>query len=162
MFLYHGGTDIVEKPEIRLANRPLDFGDGFYTTSNLEQASSFAIKRAEFRNLPVGIVNIFDFDEKVMAKYKVLQFDYADEVWFDFVVNCRRGGKEFQNFDLISGPVANDNVFRTIDFYEAGVYSKSQALEQLLADKLANQFVFFSTELIGSLQFVRYIEVKND
>jgi len=160
MLLYHGGTEIVEKPEVRQANRPVDFGDGFYTTSSLEQASKFAKIRAKFKNVPIGIVNVFEFDEKAAEGYKVLQFECVDESWFDFVVSCRRGGKEFQKFDLISGPVANDNVFRTLDFYEAGVYSKSQAMEHLLARRLDNQFVFLNNALITSLEFIKYIEVK--
>ena len=37
--LYHGSNMIVEKPEIRVPSRPLDFGEGFYTTFSREQAS---------------------------------------------------------------------------------------------------------------------------
>lgn len=38
MKLYHGSLDIVERPQIRLANRTLDYGIGFYTTTSEEQA----------------------------------------------------------------------------------------------------------------------------
>lgn len=36
MLLYHGSTDLVEKPEIRSGNIFLDFGTGFYTTTSYE------------------------------------------------------------------------------------------------------------------------------
>ena len=42
MTIYHGSTVPVEKPQILPSNRMLDFGIGFYTTSNLEQAIRWA------------------------------------------------------------------------------------------------------------------------
>ena len=48
MKLYHGSTDIVEKPQIIVSDKFLDFGFGFYTTTNKEQALRWAeIKRKE-------------------------------------------------------------------------------------------------------------------
>lgn len=38
MKLYHGSLVVVEEPEIRVSDRYLDFGYGFYTTMNKEQA----------------------------------------------------------------------------------------------------------------------------
>jgi hypothetical protein len=38
MKLYHGSNQAVEKPQIIATVRGLDFGRGFYTTSNHEQA----------------------------------------------------------------------------------------------------------------------------
>ena len=39
MIVYHGSIEQVEKPEIREANRALDYGNGFYTTTSEEQAT---------------------------------------------------------------------------------------------------------------------------
>ena len=44
MLLYHGSNIIVDKPQIIQSNRFLDFGTGFYTTTNYEQALNFAQK----------------------------------------------------------------------------------------------------------------------
>ena len=49
MIVYHGSDTIVETPKILEANRPLDFGGGFYVTTSEEQAKSWAI-RVSFRN----------------------------------------------------------------------------------------------------------------
>ena len=43
MILYHGSNVIVKQ------NRFLDFGFGFYTTTNRKQAENFALKVAERR-----------------------------------------------------------------------------------------------------------------
>ncbi len=48
MILYHGSNVIVSKPQLIHQNRFLDFGFGFYTTTNRVQAIAFADKRADF------------------------------------------------------------------------------------------------------------------
>jgi hypothetical protein len=42
MTLYHGSNTIVETPRLIVHNRFLDFGNGFYTTPNKDQAVKFA------------------------------------------------------------------------------------------------------------------------
>ncbi|MDR0630569.1 MAG: DUF3990 domain-containing protein, partial [Holosporales bacterium] len=44
MTLYHGSSVIVKTPELCYSVRALDFGKGFYTTTNEEQAVQFARK----------------------------------------------------------------------------------------------------------------------
>ena len=45
MKLYHGSLEIVEVPEIRIPNRTLDYGYGFYTTTSFEQAEAWVRRR---------------------------------------------------------------------------------------------------------------------
>lgn len=42
MTVYHGSNTEVREPKILKPNRELDFGNGFYTTTNLDQAIAFA------------------------------------------------------------------------------------------------------------------------
>lgn len=42
MFVYHGSDTLVQNPVIIKSERALDFGIGFYTTTNKEQAVSFS------------------------------------------------------------------------------------------------------------------------
>ncbi|MBR1742397.1 MAG: DUF3990 domain-containing protein [Lachnospiraceae bacterium] len=44
MLVYHGSYLPVERPKIIVSNRTLDFGRGFYTTTNYEQAEEWARK----------------------------------------------------------------------------------------------------------------------
>ncbi len=44
MQLFHGSDRSIEHPEIRGTNRYLDFGIGFYTTSNESQALRWAAR----------------------------------------------------------------------------------------------------------------------
>ena len=49
MILYHGSNVIVDCPKLIRQSRFLDFGFGFYTTTNREQAVNFAAKVTERR-----------------------------------------------------------------------------------------------------------------
>ena len=44
MIVYHGSNMIVDKPKLIEQNRFLDFGYGFYTTTNKQQAENFSKK----------------------------------------------------------------------------------------------------------------------
>ena len=51
MILYHGSTDLVDKPEIRESDVYLDFGVGFYTTTSFDQAKRWAKIKMRRRNV---------------------------------------------------------------------------------------------------------------
>ena len=63
MILYHGSNVIVSEPKLIPQNRFLDFGFGFYTTTNKTQAIGFADKVYKRRKEGGRIVNIYELDE---------------------------------------------------------------------------------------------------
>ena len=132
MILYHGSNIIVAKPKLVQQNRFLDFGYGFYTTTNKTQAVSFADKVTKRRKAGQRAVSIFQIDEAVaFSECSVLRFDEPDEAWLDFVSDNRSGNYEGESYDFIFGPVANDDVYRTftpvsythLDVYKRQVYT---------------------------------------
>lgn len=160
MILYHGSNVTVEKPVLVKQNRFLDFGFGFYTTTNKEQAKDFAVKVTDKRKNGTATLNIYEVDEtKAFAECKVLPFDEPDEAWLDFVAQNRQGMYSGEKYDLIYGPVANDDVYRTITLYMTGILSKEQTLEALKIRKLYNQLVFTSEKSLGYIKFQRRLFV---
>lgn len=155
MILYHGSNVIVSEPKLIPQNRFLDFGFGFYTTTNKTQAIGFADKVYKRRKEGSRIVNIYELDEaKTFAACSVLNFDSANEAWLDFVSDNRAGSYNGESFDIIFGPVANDDVYTTFNLYTAGVLSKEQTLEALKIKKLYNQMVFTSEKALSYLKFI--------
>ena len=65
-------------------------------------------------------------------------------------------------YDLAIGPVANDDVYRTVQIYLAGIITKEQALETLKVKRLFNQYVFASEQALSLLKFVCAEELKDD
>ena len=61
MKIYHGSIEKVEKPEIRISkHRTLDYGYGFYTTTNKVQAISFAEKVYKRKNDGSRKVSVYE------------------------------------------------------------------------------------------------------
>lgn len=155
MILYHGSNVTVSKPKLVEQNRYLDFGFGFYTTTNKAQAISFADKVTKRRKNGERSVSVYELDEtKAFSECKVLQFDYANEAWLDFVSDNRAGIYKGETYDFIYGPVANDDVYTTFTLYSAGILTKEQTLEALKIKKLYNQLVLTSEKAFNYLKFI--------
>lgn len=159
MILYHGSNTVVEKPRLIEQNRFLDFGYGFYTTTNKSQAESFA-KKVVVRRGGTPTVNIYEIDDNIGKELlKIKRFSAPDEEWLDFVSAHRNGTYSGEQFDLIIGAVANDDIYRTLQVYSTGLLTKEQALEALKIKKLFDQYVFATNEAIKLLKFVKSEEV---
>ena len=131
MILYHGSNVVVKQPKLVEQNRFLDFGYGFYTTTNEEQAKNFAQKVIVFRG-GKPIVNVYELDENAFTHLlKIKKFSAPDEKWLNFVSAHRNGTYNGEKYDLIIGAIANDDVYRTLQVYSAGLLTKEQALEML-------------------------------
>ncbi len=159
MILYHGSNVVVKQPKIIEQNRFLDFGYGFYTTTNIYQAENFA-QKVVIRRGGEPIVNVYEFDENAITNtLKIKRFSAPDEEWLDFVSAHRNGTYNGEKYDLIIGAVANDDVYRTLQVYSTGLLSKEQALEALKIKKLFNQYVFATEKAIALLKFQESKEV---
>ena len=156
MILYHGSNMIVEKPKLIEQNRFLDFGYGFYTTTNVGQAENFAGK-VVVRREGKPIVNVYEYDENAYTNLKIKRFSAPDEEWLDFVSAHRNGMYAGEKYDVIIGAVANDDVYRTLQIYSTGLLTKEQALMALKVKKLFNQYVFASNE---ALEFLKFVEAR--
>lgn len=160
MILYHGSNVIVSQPRLVAQNRYLDFGFGFYTTTNKEQAIAFAQKVFKRRRSGDPIVSIYEFDEKkAFSECDVLQFESADEAWLDFVSANRAGEYHGKPYDFVFGPVADDDVYTTFILYSAGVLTKEQTVQTLKVKKLYNQLVLTSEKALSYLKYLGTLEV---
>ena len=159
MILYHGSNVIVKEPRIIESNRFLDFGIGFYTTTNKDQAINFAKKVVQRKGEGKPIVNIYELDETIISRLDIKQFDGPNEEWLDFVSDNRNGTYSGKEYDAIIGAVADDDVYRTLQVYASGVLTKEQALEALKIKKLFNQYVFKTESSLKAIRFIKSEEV---
>ena len=156
MPLYHGNIAIVERPRLTASNANLDFGPGFYTMTDLEQAVRFS-KKVAMKRGGSPVVSVYDLDDAALRSLKVKVFKGPDREWLDFVIANRRGKNVCSSYDLIIGPVANDDVYGTILLFESGFYSEEEALNHLKVKKLFNQYVFVSEEAVRCIVFKEVI-----
>jgi len=149
----------VQSPKILTSNRLLDFGEGFYTTSSLEQAQRWA-KRVRDRNKSKEqIVSIYEFDiVKAEKEVKIIKFTSPDSEWLRFVSACRSGKKIDFEYDIVMGPVANDNVYATIQLFETGLLSEAETIIRLKVEKIFDQILFHDEK---ALQYCKYLRHEN-
>ena len=69
------------------------------------------------------------------------------------VVNNRKG-KSTEEYELVMGPVANDQLYATIRLYEQGVITADAAIEMLKTHKLFNQLSFHTERVAVLLKFL--------
>ena len=123
MILFHGTTEIIEKPDVSFSKSYLDFGKGFYLTTYQKQA----------------------------------------EKWLDFVCACRKGEKIYKNYDIVIGAVANDDVFKTVDMYFRGIWSKKKALDELRYYKMNDQICVINQDVLDKkLCFKKSYQVEQN
>ena len=158
MILYHGSLEVVEHPQIIKANRPLDFGKGFYTTTNVQQARRWVKLRMEQQNAMLGYVNIYEFTpQKELYTHRFLS---ANEAWVDFVHANRTVHDFSHNYDIVQGPVANDNVYFSFNLYESGFITKSELISRLKTYKLTDQLLFHTEQSLQTISFIGYKKVR--
>ena len=161
MILYHGSTDIVDKPEIRSSDAFLDFGIGFYMTASFEQAERWARIKMRRKNSDLGYVSIYEFDiEKAKNDIIIKQFDKADEEWLSFVVENRKGIFSDSASDMHIGPVADDNVYKSIRLFETGAYNAEETVKRLKTEVLHDQWTLHSDKALKYLTFIEVKEIK--
>ena len=159
MKLYHGSNVIVKKPKIIYSNRALDFGKGFYLTTDFEQAKKWSKLTVKRRGEGKAFVSIYEISENDLKKLSILKFDSANKDWLQFVSNNRVKKETESKWDIIIGPVANDNTMPVIELYIGGQYDENEAIKRLLTQKLKDQIVFKNEKSLKYLEFTEVIEV---
>ena len=159
MKLFHGSNVSVEKPKIIDSGRYLDFGMGFYLTTDFEQAKRWAKSTTERRENGEPIISVFEISEDDMNSLSILNFDSANKEWLQFVAKNRKNIINDLGYDIIMGPVANDNTMPVITLYLRGDYDEDETIKRLLPQKLKDQVVFKTEKSLECLKFMEVIEV---
>jgi len=162
MQLYHGSVEIIEHPKIFDQQRLLDFGKGFYTTTNKEQAERWAaIKQKRTVKTAKAFVTAYEFNETLLKNntFKIKIFTQANEEWLDFVIH-NRSIDSATDYDMVIGPVANDTLYQTLTLYEAGILTKPETITRLKVHPLFDQVSFHCPKVLEHLKFIEAYPVK--
>ena len=93
----------------------------------------------------------------------MLSFEKENEKWLDFACACRKGEPLNKDYDIVIGNVADDNVFKTVDMYFKGLWSKEKVLEELKYYKMIDQICIVNQQTLSKvLIFKEAYEVIDD
>lgn len=156
MILYHASPFIIERPDVRHSREHLDFGKGFYLTALKVQAEKYGMRF--IRRGQKAYINEYMLDDD-LSQYQTMVFEGYNEEWLAYVGKCRKGITHYE-YDVVSGGIADDRVFNTIDLYFAGEMSKEDALKRLSYEHPNHQVCILNQEVIlCHLQFLRAMEI---
>jgi hypothetical protein len=155
MKVFHGSDTLIDRIDLSKCKPGKDFGRGFYVTKLQHQAEEMA-KRVSNWNSSQPVVTSFDFDDYSFEdeRFNVLRFDDYSENWFDFIMLNRknRSKKQVHNYDIVEGPVANDDVTQRIFVYLRGYLSKQAFLEELKFHRPTHQICLCTIESLQSIE----------
>ena len=147
----------MKEPILLKVQRELDFGKGFYTTNDMEQAARWAWRTAKRRGESNAFVTVYEVNEDELKNICLLSFDSPNVEWLNFVVKNRKGEYIAGNWDIISGPVADDQTAQVIDLYLEGAYDEEEAIRRFLTQRLKDQYAFKTNEALKLLIFKEVI-----
>jgi len=164
MTIYHGSNIEIVKIELDKCRPFKDFGRGFYTTPLKEQAWAMAKRTVRIYREGTPCITEFLFDDTVLSdpRLSIKRFMKPDIEWARFVVNNRN--QEFNDppnsecntdgkYDIVTGPVANDDITALIDVYLAGILSDEALVRELTFRDLSEQFSFHTERAAACLQY---------
>ncbi len=172
MLLYHGSYCIVGEPDLHKCAKYKDFGQGFYLTTSKEQATTHKARRRGLVPAAAnyGYVSFFKINQ--VQDLNVFCFETADINWLHCIIVHRKNDvfadfrKQMENYDVISGKIANDDTNTTIMAYMGNVFGEmgsEQAdricINLLIPDRLENQFCFRTDKALSTLEFLKIEKV---
>lgn len=142
--IYHGSTQSVSEPEIRIAKYHKDFYYGFYCTIIREQAVRWATRFGE------GYISMYEYVEN--PDLNILRFETMTEDWLDFIANCRIGRPH--TYDIVEGPMANDTIFNYVQGFVDGKISRSAFWELAKFKRPTHQISFHTIAALQTIHFI--------
>lgn len=119
----------------------------------MEQAKKGALRTAKRREEGVPTISVFDFEENALDGLDALFFDSANKEWLRYISANRTDKTKQDLYDIVVGPVANDQAIRTVNNYLKGYFTEEIAIQLLLPQNLKDQYVFKTERAISLLTF---------
>lgn len=153
LVVYHGSCFEFEAVDLKKSHNRRDFGKGFYTTVLKRQSEEWAYRLALREKKKKYFVYEFLFDES--ASLKVKRFDSLNKEWLEFIKENRSRGGLQHSYDVVIGPVADDNTMATVQLYISNILTAEEAINRLRYSEVNNQVSFHTLKALQYLRFVR-------
>ena len=152
LMLFHGTNILFNVVDLEKSKNKRDFGKGFYTTTLELQSKSWAENM--FIRYGGNGIYVMTFKLKDISNLQIKEFNGLDEEWLNMIKNNRLNGGIQHNYDVVIGPVADDNTMRTVALYVEGIYDEEMALKQLKFSKSNNQVSLHTSKALSRLEFI--------
>ena len=146
--VYHGSNRLIDKPDLSHSRPRLDFGSGFYVSSNKAQVINYIRKYGAN-----AIVSKYDLDLSD-SNLNIKTFDDNTDEWIDFVIANRHNNLP-TDYDIVYGPIADDKVASAIKLFESNRINRASLKELLkFANKEYQQYCLRTEKALMHLKFI--------
>lgn len=174
LILYHGSSEIIEKPAYGKGKTYNDYGQGFYCTEHIELAKEWAC--TEDTN---GFVNMYELDISTLKVLNLSSDEFTILHWLALLMKNRkvristpvmkRGMKwlyqnflpDIKDYDAIIGYRADDSYFSFARAFVNNEISLDQLSYAMKLGKLGEQFVLKSQKAFEQIKFQSYEAVDS-
>lgn len=174
LILYHGSSEIIEKPIFGKGKAYNDYGRGFYCTENFELAKEWACTEGID-----GYANQYEIETDGLKILNLSSGEYTILHWLALLMTYRklrlstpvmkRGAEwlkehflvNIEDYDVIIGYRADDSYFSFARAFVSNEISLGQLSHAMKLGKLGEQFVLKSREAFEAIQFVSYVTSDN-
>lgn len=173
--LYHGSSNIIEKPVFGYGKKYNDYGLGFYCTDSIEMAKEWGVSLNQG-----GYANCYELDCTGLTILDLNDSKYCILHWlavllknreFDSTSALAAEAKEYllknflvnyEEYDAIIGYRADDSYFSFAQDFVNGTISFRQLNNAMHLGKLGQQFVLKSKKAFDSIKFTGYEAAEYD
>ena len=165
--LYHGSSNIIEKPLFGYGKPYNDYGLGFYCTDNLDLAKEWGVSKNQN-----GYANCYELECEDLRIHDLNAPEYCILHWLTVLLKNREfdvpsvlalEAKEYllanfavdyENYDAIIGYRADDSYFSFAQDFINGTISYRQLNNAMHLGKLGQQFVLKSKTTFDRIKFI--------
>lgn len=165
MRLYHGSNIAIDNINLAMCRPYKDFGQGFYLTDIEDQAKKMAARVARIYG-KTPIINVYEIDDDFRNLYNLKIKDFGTqttEEWARFVMNNRSRAftdmkdvlcNKDNKYDIVIGPVADDNMALLFRQYENEIIDFETLLKGMIYKKTSSQYSFHTENSVKLLRKV--------
>lgn len=175
MILYHGSTQIIEKPIFGVGNPRNDYGLGFYCTASLDLAKEWACTEREN-----GFSNKYKLDLKDLSLLNLNNGEYHILNWLSILLENRifriredvtirakeylleNFSVNYKNYDIVCGYRADDSYFSYANAFLNNTLSLKQLEKAMLYGNLGEQVVLRRDKAFEQLEFIDSVVVEKE
>jgi len=167
--LYHGSSNIIEKPIFGYGKKYNDYGLGFYCTDSIEMAKEWGVGFEQD-----GYANCYELNCTGLSVLDLNASDYCILHWLAVLLKnrefesisalaaeakeylCANFAVDYEAYDAIIGYRADDSYFSFAQDFINGTISYRQLNNAMHLGKLGQQFVLKSKTAFERIKYIGY------
>ena len=158
MILYHSTNVDFDAIDLGMSKPNKDFGRAFYLSAKASEIEPVGKAKVILQGGNL-VMKKYEFDESLLVSdsLNVKVFDGYSMEWAEFIFANRDFKQEYHhNYDIVYGPIANDNVGEQIRKFRSLRIPLEQFLEELkYAEGVTYQYAFCTQKSIDVLKEIR-------